>query len=159
MKINDTVVLKVKQEYRNANTRAHSGLHLLGEYIMRKLNCKQKGSHVCDDKARIDVTESKASVEGIMDDAIAFANKAINEKIDTIVQYVPEKETVDSLKDEDGYGDIVRVVQIPKYSNQLCGGTHVENTQEIGKVMLHKIKNVGKGITRIIILTGVRCNQ
>lgn len=158
LKLNDIVVLKVNQEYRNANTRAHSGLHLLGEYIMRKLDCKQQGSNVCDDKARIDVTASKASVEAIIDDAIAFANKAINEKIDTIVQYVPEKETVDSLKDEGGYGDIVRVVKIPKYSNQLCGGTHVQNTKDIGKVMLHKIKNIGKGITRIIILTGVRYN-
>jgi alanyl-tRNA synthetase len=150
--VSDKVHMKIDVNYRNGNMRAHSGLHLVGEYIIRKLNCKQCGSSVESDRARIDVGAVKSEVDKIIKDAITHANDAIAQKIQTNVRVVPIEETVNALKDGE-YSDMVREVIMGEYSDQLCGGTHVFNTGQIGFIRLVCVETKAKGVTRITITT------
>lgn len=151
-KVGDKVHMKIDVEYRQANTRAHSALHLVGEYIMRKLDCKQKGSNVQNDEARIDLSALKSEIALVIDDAIKYANQAIAQAIPSNIELVPIEQAANSLKDGE-YGEIVRRVQFGEYSDQLCGGTHVLNTKDIGNIKLKSYSTKAAGITRVSIRT------
>ena len=160
VKFGDKVHLKVDQEFRQANTRAHSALHIFAEQIMRDYNACQVGSYVCNDYARIDLSIDLPAADRvkIMQKYVDRANECISKKIDSVIEYVPMKSLSESTLYDTGvsYGDIVRRMIVDGYSNQLCGGTHVKNVSEIKKISLRKVSSIGAGKTRIEIVCGDR---
>ncbi|ODS57046.1 MAG: alanine--tRNA ligase [Acidobacteria bacterium SCN 69-37] len=149
----------VDAEVRDATRRNHTATHLLHAALRARLgtHVRQKGSLVAPGRLRFDfdhfqpmTAEDRLEVE-----------RAVNAQVyrDTPV-VTEEKSTDEAVKAGamalfgEKYGDRVRVVQIAGYSTELCGGTHVRATGEIGPFVLTEETGVAAGIRRIEALTG-----
>jgi alanyl-tRNA synthetase len=158
-RIGDTVELDVDQEKRKAVSRNHTATHLL-HYALRKVlgdHVKQSGSLVDKDRFRFDFTH----FEGMDDAQIRRVEDIVNEKImDCIAVTVEEKDRQDAIRDgatalfEEKYGDKVRVIKIGDFSMELCGGTHIGNTGEIGSFSIISEGSLASGVRRIEATTG-----
>ncbi len=158
-KIGDAVELVVDQEKRKAVSRNHTATHLL-HYALRKVlgdHVKQSGSLVDKDRFRFDFTH----FEGMDDAQIRRVEDIVNEKImDCTAVTVEEKDRQDAIRDgatalfEEKYGDKVRVIKIGDFSMELCGGTHIGNTGEIGSFSIISEGSLASGVRRIEATTG-----
>ena len=158
-KIGDAVELVVDQEKRKAVSRNHTATHLL-HYALRRVlgdHVKQSGSLVDKDRFRFDFTH----FEGMDDAQIARVEDIVNEKImDCITVTVEEKDRQEAIRDgatalfEEKYGDKVRVIKIGDFSMELCGGTHIGNTGEIGSFSIISEGSLASGVRRIEATTG-----
>ena len=136
----------------------HTATHLLHEALRRVLgdHVKQAGSAVRPDKLRFDFThdsalseEQRTEVERIVNEQV-FANHAVR-IFETPIDEA-RKLGAQMLFGEK-YGEIVRVVEIDGFSRELCGGTHVRSTAEIGPVVILSEGSVGSGVRRIEAVT------
>ena len=156
--INDTVVLDVDKEYRNNVTRNHSATHLMNQSLRNVLGSHvvQQGSLNNDRRLRFDFNHfTNLSVDEILK-IEELTNEAIDadysvECIQTSIEEA-KKRGAQALFSEK-YGDVVRVVDM-HYSIELCGGTHVKSTKEIGKFAILSIESKGSGIFRVEAATG-----
>lgn len=157
------VVAEIDIPRRLSIQRNHSATHLVHEALRRVLgsHIEQMGSYIDDSLLRFDFPHfHKLTVEEIkkIEDIV---NEKIIEKIDVETKEMridDARKLYPNLRSffEDKYEDIVRVVIIDKgFSVELCGGTHVKNTSEIGFFKIVKEESVGSGIRRI---TGVTWN-
>jgi len=152
-------ILKVDQKRRRGLKHNHTATHLLHAALREVLgtHTHQAGSLVEPDYLRFDFT----SLEPMTKKEIANVEKIVNEKI---WEEIPVKTTVTDpdtgLKMGalalfgEKYGDTVRVVQIDDFSTEFCGGTHCENTDQIGMLKIVSESAVGAGTRRIIAVTG-----
>ncbi len=152
--------LSINTARRKDTARHHSAVHLLNAALIKKLgnHVKQAGSLVEYNRLRFDFTHnSKLTDEEITDIEIA---------VNTWIQEAyPAKTTIMSLADaiKDGalalfgekYGDVVRVVEMGSVSKELCGGTHVKNTGEIGFFKIVSEEALSKGVRRIEAKVGM----
>lgn len=153
------VVARVGSEVRHDTERNHTATHLLhaalrgvlGEHVV------QRGSLVAADRLRFDfahtapmTAEQRAEVERRVNEGI-WADHAV------VIREMPHAEAVEqgamALFGEK-YGDRVRVVRIPEVSMELCGGTHVRHTGEIGLFKLVSESGVAAGVRRVEAQTG-----
>jgi len=132
----------------------HTATHLLHEALRRVLgeHVRQAGSAVRPDKLRFDFThdralteEERAEVERVVNDQV-FQNHPVR-IFETPIEEA-RKLGAQMLFGEK-YGDVVRVVEIDGFSRELCGGTHVRSTAEIGPVVILSEGSVGSGARRI----------
>jgi alanyl-tRNA synthetase len=155
----DTVNLAVDREKRRGIARNHTATHLL-QYALRSVlgdHVKQSGSLVERDRLRFDFTH----FQGVHGEEIAKVEDMVNEKIlDTVEVRTDVKNRDDAIREgatalfEEKYGDTVRVVSIGDFSRELCGGTHVRNTGEIGSFSILTEGSLASGIRRIEAVTG-----
>lgn len=159
VKIGENVWLKVDKDKRIATMRAHTATHLLHKALKEVLgeHVNQAGSLVAPDRLRFDFTH----YEAVKSEELAKVEEIINEKIlealDVIVEYKSLKEAQEEgviALFEEKYGKIVRVVKIDDYSKELCGGTHVSNTSQIGLFKIVSEESISAGVRRIEALTG-----
>ncbi len=166
MKVGEEVELHVDEERRRAISSHHTATHLLHwalrEHVSQETS--QQGSMVTDDRLRFDFNSGALTPEQTetIEDAV---NKKITEGATVSWKEVKHSEIKDR-KDitqffGDKYGDVVRVVQIggeakalDGYSIELCGGTHVNTTQEIGQLIIKKEEAVASGVRRIEAVCG-----
>lgn len=153
--------LSVNPSQRHAKMRAHTATHLLHAFIAKLFpNTQQGWSLVDDDYVRFDYT----SDELMTSDMIARINTGINEIINlwwdvTTTEMNIEQALATGAKAffQDKYGDVVRVVQVlwddTLTSVELCGGTHVSNTRDIGAFVIVEQSPVASGTKRIVAYT------
>ncbi len=159
IKVKDNVELKINLE-RRQNIRAnHSATHLLHESLRRTLgtHVMQKGSLVAPDRLRFDFSHMKPITEEEMKKIDENVNKFVSEKTDVITRLMSPEEGIKqgamALFGEK-YGDEVRVVFIGQegnkyFSTELCGGTHVKNTREVGKFKVVSQSSIAAGVRRV----------
>ncbi|HQG25781.1 MAG TPA: alanine--tRNA ligase [Syntrophorhabdus sp.] len=159
LKKNQVVDLSINTERRKSIARNHTATHLL-QYALRQIlgdHVKQSGSLVDKDRLRFDFTHFQAMDESEVARVEDIVNEKIMEDIDVCTQ---KKSREEAMREgatalfEEKYGDEVRVVSISDFSAELCGGTHVRNTGEIGSFYIVSEGSLASGVRRIEAVTG-----
>ena len=158
-KIGDTLELMVDEDYRNDVQRNHTATHILHKALREVLgsHVEQSGSMVDNERLRFDFSHYEPITHEQLKEIEKIANRVIMKNIALIVNY----EDIQVAKDRgamalfsDKYGDTVRVVEIPGFSIELCGGTHVKSTGEIGLLNIESESGIASGVRRITAITG-----
>lgn len=153
------VTLSVDTERRHDMARNHTATHLLQAALRHVLgdHVTQAGSVVMPERLRFDFTHPEPLSADELKAVEAEVNERILAGIATNVSELPIEEAkalgAIALFGEK-YGNIVRVVEVPEVSIELCGGSHVRNTGEIGSFRILSESGIGSGIRRIEAVTG-----
>ncbi len=157
--VGDEATLSVDEKRRREVMRHHSATHLLHAALRQVLgeHVRQAGSLVTDSRLRFDFTHFQA----LRPTEIIQIERLVNEKIRENLPVSKEEKPYDAAVDEgalaffgDKYGDVVRVVTVPGYSTELCGGTHVDRTGDIGSFFVLGEESVAAGVRRIEAVAG-----
>tara|TARA_B100000131_G_scaffold78995_1_gene75761 strand:- start:396 stop:3080 length:2685 start_codon:yes stop_codon:yes gene_type:complete len=159
VKINQNVELKIDVTRRNNIRAYHSATHLLHESLRRVLgtHVTQKGSLVEADRLRFDFSHMKPISNEEIIKIEQFVNSMVDTKSDVKTRLMTPKEAVDNgalALFGEKYGDEVRVLSMGDeknkyFSTELCGGTHVKNTGDIGKFKIVSQSSIAAGIRRV----------
>ncbi|MDQ2683804.1 MAG: alanine--tRNA ligase [Chloroflexota bacterium] len=164
IRVGDEVAATVDGARRRAVQRNHTATHVLHKALRMVLGDEthQAGSLVAPDRLRFDFT----SLEAMSPDQVERVTEIVNAEIleDRTVEWteMPMKEAVASgamALFGEKYGDVVRVVSIDGFSKELCGGTHVTNTGQIGPFLISSEGSVAAGVRRIEALTGAAATE
>jgi alanyl-tRNA synthetase len=164
LRIGDAATASVETARRRQIARHHSATHLLHKALRETLgeHVQQKGSWVGPDHTTFDIPLNRA----ITDDELKHINRRVMEKVREALPFhdsqKPYKEAVAQgamhLFDEK-YGDVVRVVCFGDWTCELCGGTHVTNTADIGPVVILSDSSIGSGLRRIDMMVGEAADE
>jgi alanyl-tRNA synthetase len=154
----DRVKAVVPWSVRFPTMANHTGTHLLHQALRDVLgeHVRQAGSAVRPDKLRFDFTHGEALTPEQREEIERQVNEKIFDALPVHVFETPIDEARRlgaTMLFGEKYGDIVRVVEIPGYSIELCGGTHVTSTAEVGVFALLSESSIGSGTRRIEALT------
>ena len=159
LKTNQSVNLKINIDRRNNARAYHSATHLLHEALRRTLgkHVTQKGSLVSPEKLRFDFSHNKPIEKKEVEKIEKFVNDMVNTAADVKTRIMTPKEAVEkgalALFGEK-YGEEVRVLSMGKenagfFSTELCGGTHVKNTKDIGRFKIVGQSSIAAGVRRV----------
>ncbi|MDA7699761.1 alanine--tRNA ligase [Candidatus Pelagibacter sp.] len=159
VKLKDSVELKIDTQRRNNIRAYHSATHLLHEALRRVLgeHVTQKGSLVQSDRLRFDFSHMKPISNEEMEKIEDYVNSIIQKKSEVKTRIMTPKEAVENgalALFGEKYGDEVRVLSMGDeegkfFSTELCGGTHVVNTADIGKFKIVSQSSIAAGVRRI----------
>ena len=155
----DNLTLEVNRHTRGDTALNHSATHLLHAALKEVLgeHIKQAGSLVASNRLRFDYTHFSP----LADKERIRIESRVNEKIRENIQVLTQEMDIDSAIKEgamalfgEKYGETVRVVNIPGFSKELCGGTHVTATGDIGLFRITSEGGIASGVRRIEAVTG-----
>jgi alanyl-tRNA synthetase len=159
VKEGDSVQLKVSQEPRQATAANHSGTHVLQAALKVVLgdHIRQSGSLVSPKRLRFDFTHFSKIEEEELARVEDLANKYIRHNHEVTTENFPIDEAMKmgaTAVFDEKYGETVRVVKMGDFSMELCGGTHVKRTGDIGLLKIVHESAIAAGVRRIEALTG-----
>ena len=159
LKVDQSVNLEIDVNRRNNARAYHSATHLLHEALRRTLgkHVTQKGSLVSPEKLRFDFSHNKPIEKNEIEKIESYVNEMVNTAADVKTRIMTTKEAVEKgalAMFGEKYGDEVRVLSMGKenggyFSTELCGGTHVKNTKDIGKFKITSQSSIAAGVRRI----------
>jgi len=162
--VGQAVTVSVDSDRRWDIMRNHTATHLL-QAAMRKVlgeHVHQSGSYVGPDRLRFDFSHHQP----LTPDEIAQIETLVNEQILKGTDVDTEEMPVEEAKKGgamalfgEKYGDKVRVVAVPGFSKELCGGTHVNNTAQIGPFFITLETGIASGVRRIEAITGTKAQE
>lgn len=158
-KVGDTVRLAVDEAGRRATEANHSGTHLLQAALKAVLgdHVKQAGSLVSPERLRFDFTNFSRVRDDELGRIETLANQYIRQNIPVSTDILPLEEAMKTGATAvfgERYGEEVRIVRIGDVSMELCGGTHVARTGDIGLLKIIHESSVAAGVRRIEAVTG-----
>jgi alanyl-tRNA synthetase len=159
LSVGDAVELAVDAERRRSIMRNHSATHLLHAALRQVLggHVRQAGSLVAPDRLRFDFLHPRALSEDETEQVERLVNAEILANVERTTVVRPYQ---DAIRDGaiaffgEKYGDDVRVVSFDGFSTELCGGTHVHGTAEVGLFLIVSEGSIGSGTRRIEAVTG-----
>ncbi len=157
--VGDEADAEVCADTRRATMRNHTSVHLLQAALREVLgeHVHQAGSYVDSERSRFDFSHYEAVKPDELRRVEEIVNRKILEASEVIHRVLPIEEAKKlgalALFGEK-YGDVVRVIDVPGYSVEFCGGTHVHNTSELGLYKILSESSVASGIRRIEAVTG-----
>ncbi len=161
LEIGEEVELRVDAERRAHIARHHTATHLLHAALRKVLgpHVRQSGSLVEDSRLRFDFSHFQALTQDELNQVENFVNQWVLQNYPLEI-YLVKKEEAEKLGAlaffEEKYGDLVRVIKINDISCELCGGTHVKATGEIGLFKIISESSVASGVRRIEAVAGMR---
>ncbi|HUF53936.1 MAG TPA: alanine--tRNA ligase [Dehalococcoidia bacterium] len=166
--VGDEVRATVDPGHRANTKRNHTATHLLHAGLRKVLgsHVRQAGSLVGPEYLRFDFTHTEA----VTPEQLREVEMLVNEKVRQDIPVDSRETSFDEAMQEgvlaffgDKYGERVRVVEVntvvPRFSAELCGGTHCERTGEIGLILVTGESSIGSGMRRIEALTGVAAQE
>ncbi len=169
IKIKDNVEMKIDIDRRNNIRAYHSATHLLHESLRRVLgtHVTQKGSLVAPDRLRFDFSHMKPISDQEIEKIESYVNLMVQKKSEVKTRIMTPKEAVNNgalALFGEKYGEEVRVLSMgdekEKYfSTELCGGTHVRNTGDIGKFKIISQSSIAAGVRRVEALRENQLNS
>ncbi|GCD12204.1 alanine--tRNA ligase [Clostridium tagluense] len=159
LKTDEFVTLRVEKKRRTEIGRNHTATHMLQEALKRVLgdHVHQSGSYVDEERLRFDFTHFSALTQ----EEIIKVEELVNNNIMQSYKVETNIMTIDKAKEsgaialfDEKYQEDVRVVSVGGYSKELCGGTHVRNSGEIGMFKILSEAGVAAGVRRIEAITG-----
>jgi len=159
LRVGDIVRAEVDRGRRLAITRGHDATHLVHAALREVVgtHVKQAGSLVSPDRLRFDFTHYAGLGDEILRDIEELVNDVVRQDLPITSAVMPIEEALRRgalAFFGDKYGDEVRVVEIPGFSMELCGGTHATTTGSIGVVRLSQERGIAAGTRRLEALTG-----
>ena len=164
--VGDIVEAEVNADRRLDIARNHTATHLLQAALRQVLGSHvcQRGSQVHPEGFRFDFSHLKSINKQQLNDIQHFVNEKIRQNLPVKSKTVPYKQAIDDgaiALFEEKYGETVRVLEIgkPLISAELCGGTHVKSTGEIGLFVITSESSIGTGLRRIEAVTGRKAEE
>jgi len=156
---NNKVICEIEVSRRDKIKANHTATHLLHAALKQVLgeHVQQAGSLVADDKLRFDLTHYNKISNDELSEIEEIVNKKIRENISldiSIKDFEEAKNDGAVAMFNEKYGDKVRVIDIPGFSKELCGGTHVNDTAEITLFKIIHESSLATGVRRIEAITG-----
>ncbi len=159
LKVGEQVEIQLDESNKLASARNHTATHLLQAALKRVVGdqVNQAGSSVNADRLRFDFTNFEPVSAQQLADVEELVNAEILKGTDVVIEQMSKEEATGkgamALFGEK-YGDVVRVVSVPGFSMELCGGSHVKNVGQIGLFKIVSETGVAAGVRRIEAITG-----
>lgn len=159
LKVGDKVDLLVAEDKKLASARNHTATHLLQAALKRVVgeHVNQAGSSVTAEHLRFDFSNFEPVSQEQLQEVEKLVNAEILKAADVEIAQMSQEEAKNkgamALFGEK-YGDVVRVVTVPGFSMELCGGVHVKNAGQIGMFKILSESGVASGVRRIEAVTG-----
>ncbi len=150
---------RVDAETRLNTARNHTATHLMHRALRQVLgdHVHQAGSLVAPDRLRFDFTHFEGVTPAQLDDIVGIVNDAVRRDWAVEISFDTLDRAVEMgamMLFSEKYGDVVRMVQVGDFSLELCGGTHVQSTGQIGLFQLTQETGTAAGVRRIEAVTG-----
>ena len=150
---------KVNESFRRSVSKSHTSAHIVHSSLRKILgdHVAQAGSYVAPGRFRFDFSHSEKVTQEELNEIFKLSNKNVfsDLKVDTKIMNIDEAKKEGALAFfGDKYDDDVRVVNIGNFSKELCGGTHVSNSNEIGLIVLLNESSIGSNLRRVEMLSG-----
>ena len=157
--VGEKVQAEVDEEVRWATMRHHSATHLVHKALRGVLGegATQAGSYVAPDTCTFDFNLDRSVLPEEMDSVFRIVNRKVREDLPREVHVMPLEDARRSgamMLFGEKYAEVVRVVNFGDFSSELCGGTHVVHSGQIGMVVPLSEKSVGAGVRRLEFLAG-----
>ena len=157
--VGEEVRAEVDAEARWATMRHHSATHLVHRALRQVLGegATQAGSYVAPDSCTFDFSLDRGVSREELDAVFGIVNHCVRDDLARVTRVMPLDEAKRSGAMQlfgEKYGDAVRVVSFGDFSVELCGGTHVDRTGQIGQVVAVSERSVGAGLRRVEFLAG-----